>query len=147
MDISFHVNVADKLDYGCRLLRKAYASGAQVAVTAEPSVLQQMDELIWRFSALDFIPHCALDASGGVRQRFTPVLLTEQPAHCAHHEVLINLGLGIPPGFEGFARLIEVVADKPAELQAGRQRWKHYTGLGHVLTKHDRSPSTQGVSS
>ncbi len=147
IEISFHVNVADKLTYGCRLLRKAYASGAKVAVTAEREVLQQLDELIWRFSPTDFIPHCTLGASGESRQTFTPVLLTEQPADCSHHEVLINLGLGIPPGFENFERLIEVVAVDQQELLAGRQRWKQYVGLGHALKKHDRSPSAMGSPS
>lgn len=138
-DISFHVNVSDKLTYGCRLLRKAYASGAQVAVTAEAEVLQHLNELIWQFSPADFIPHCLLDDVGEVRQIFTPVLLTEQPADCSHQEVLINLGLSIPRGFEGFERLIEVVADDQEELLAGRQRWKHYSGLGYALKKHDRN--------
>lgn len=138
-EISFHVNVSDKLTYGCRLLRKAYASGAQVAVTAEAGVLQHLNELIWQFSPADFIPHCLLDDVGEARQIFTPVLLTEQPADCSHQEVLINLGLSIPRGFESFERLIEVVADDQEELLAGRQRWKHYAGLGYALKKHDRN--------
>lgn len=147
MEISFHVNVTDKLAYGCRLLRKAYASGAKVAVTAEPEVLQQMDGLVWQFSPADFIPHCILDASGEPRQTFTPVLLTDQPADCVHHEVLINLGLAIPAGFEMFERMIEVVADDRHELLAGRQRWRHYAGLGYTLKKHDRSSSAMGSPS
>ena len=147
IEISFHVNVADKLTYGCRLLRKAYASGAKVAVTAEPEVLQQLDELIWQFSPADFIPHCFFNSNNEPRQAFTPVLLTEQPADCSHHEVLINLGLGIALGFEGFERLIEVVADNQQDLLAGRQRWKHYAGLGYTLKKHDRNLSASGSSS
>lgn len=143
-EVSFHVNVADKLAYGCRLLRKAYASGAQVTVTAEAEVLQRLDQLIWHFSPADFIPHRWIDGNGEACDTFTPVFLTQQPAQCAHREVLINLGLGIPPGFEEFDRLIEVVADDQEELLAGRQRWKHYSALGHVPKKHDRHPA--GVS-
>ena len=40
-EIIFHVNVPDKLAYSCRLLRKAYLSGARVSVTAEPDVLAE----------------------------------------------------------------------------------------------------------
>jgi hypothetical protein len=35
-EIAFHFNVPDKLAYSCRLLRKAYLSGARVVVTGEP---------------------------------------------------------------------------------------------------------------
>ena len=47
-DIEFHVNVPDKLHYSCRLLRKAYRSGANAVVTAEPELLLQLDQHLIR---------------------------------------------------------------------------------------------------
>ncbi len=41
--IAFHFNVPGKLDYACRLLRKAVQSGSQVAVVAEQALLTQSD--------------------------------------------------------------------------------------------------------
>lgn len=135
-EIAFHFNVPDKLAYSCRLLRKAYLSGARVAVTAEPDVLAELDALLWRFSAAEFIPHCTASAPAATLAA-TPILLAESLANCPHHEVLVNLGQGIPAGFEGFERCIEVVAQGPEDIKDGRGRWKHYVARGYVLTRHD----------
>ena len=35
-DIAFHTGIGNPLDYACRLLRKAYRSGARVAVHRHP---------------------------------------------------------------------------------------------------------------
>jgi DNA polymerase-3 subunit chi len=135
-EIAFHFNVPDKLAYSCRLLRKAYLSGARVAVTAEPEVLAELDALLWSFSSAEFVPHCAASASA-ITMAATPIVLAESLAQCSHHEVLVNLGQGIPAGFEGFERVIEVVALPPEDLMAGRSRWKHYAARGYALKRHD----------
>lgn len=135
-EVAFHFNVPDKLTYSCRLLRKAWQSGAKVVVTAEPGVLAELDTLLWSFSAAEFVPHCTLGASL-ITLSATPVVLAESLAGCQHHEVLVNLGQTIPAGFEGFERCIEVVALPPDEVIAGRRRWKHYVARGYSLVKHD----------
>lgn len=135
-DISFHFNVADQLLHTCRLLRKACATGAKVAVTAEPDALTQLDQLLWSFSATEFVPHCRAN-SGATLMEDLSVLLVESPAKCPHHGVLVNLGLTIPDGFERFERFIEVVTTGPEERIAARDRWKHYSVRGYALQKHD----------
>ena len=134
--IDFHVNVADRLVYGCRLLRKVYLSGSQVVVTGSPGLLAELDDWLWRFSALEFVPHCYASAAL-TTLAVTPVVLADTLSDCGHREVLVNLGTEIPAGFEGFERFIEVVAAVPAEAEAGRQRWKHYKARGYQLVKHD----------
>jgi len=57
-EVAFHFNVPDKLSYGCRLLRKAWGSGAQVVVIGGPETLESLDLMLWTFSALEFVPHC-----------------------------------------------------------------------------------------
>ena len=143
-EIAFHFNVPDKLAYSCRLLRKAYLSGARVVVTAEPGVLAELDTLLWSFSATEFVPHCTSDASL-ITLSATPVVLAESLADCPHHEVLVNLGQTISAGFEGFERCIEVVALPPEDVMAGRGRWKHYVARGYSLVKHDLSQPGGGA--
>ena len=143
-EIAFHFNVPDKLTYSCRLLRKAYLSGARVVVTAEPGVLAELDTLLWSFSATEFVPHCTSDASL-MTLSATPVVLAESLADCPHHEVLVNLGQTIPAGFEGFERCIEVVALPTEDVMAGRRRWKHYVAHGYSLVKHDLSQPGAGA--
>ncbi|MDB5744064.1 MAG: polymerase chi subunit [Polaromonas sp.] len=142
--IAFHFNVPDKLAYGCRLVRKAYLSGARIAVTAEPALLAEFDALLWRFSPAEFVPHCAAHALS-TTVRATPIVLAASPADCSDREVLVNLGQGIPAGFEGFARLIEVVSMLPQDVQTGRDRWKHYAKRGYDLVRHDLAKTGAGA--
>ncbi|MDZ4145642.1 MAG: DNA polymerase III subunit chi [Burkholderiales bacterium] len=135
-EIAFHFNASDKLAYTCRLLRKAVASGARVVVTAEPPTLQQLDVALWTFSALDFLPHCAAQATPEVVAR-SPIVLTGVPADAPHQQVLVNLSDNLPDGFERFERLIEVVSGDAADRQAARQRWKHYADRGYAIVRHD----------
>ncbi|MBE7941039.1 MULTISPECIES: DNA polymerase III subunit chi [Ramlibacter] len=134
--IEFHFNAPSRLDYACRLLRKAALRGARVAVTGAPATLQELDTALWTFSATDFVPHCSASAPAEVLA-LTPVVLCEQPTRSPHHAVLLNLGEGVPEGFERFERLIEVVTlDEDDRLRA-RERWKHYKARGYALERKD----------
>ena len=139
--IDFHVNVADKLAYSCRLLRKAYQSGARIVVTGDDDMLAELDARLWTFSAEDFVPHCRADAAPATLSATPIVLMTGSLADCAHDDVLVNLGLEVAAGFERFARLIEVANQTPEDLAAARQRWRHYQALGHPPKKHEFAPS------
>lgn len=135
--VEFHVHVPDKLAYSCRLLRKAYRSGARVAVIAEPEVLMELDRLLWRFSPVEFVPHCRAGASLASLVA-SPIVLTQSltVSACAGRVVALNLGRSIPAGFENFERLLEVVTLDESEILAGRNRWRHYAAAGHALKKH-----------
>ncbi|MES2509960.1 MAG: DNA polymerase III subunit chi [Pseudomonadota bacterium] len=135
-EIEFHFNVSDKLQYGCRLLRKAYRAGNRVVVTAEADVLAELDQLLWQFSPTEFLPHCTATAAAP-SLAMTPILLTERPEVCAPESVLINLGQGIPAGFDRFERFIELVSGQAADRLAGRERWKSYAAAGVALKRFD----------
>jgi len=138
-EISFHFNVADRLGYACRLLRKATRRGARVVVTAPPALLSQLDRQLWTFETAGFVPHVHAQPHQELasRLRGTPVWLTAQVGTAPHQDVLLNMGDEVVDGFESFARVIELVpVEGPARL-AGRARWKHYADRGYVLLKHD----------
>lgn len=137
-EISFHVNVPEKLAYSCRLLRKAYSTGARVAVIGEPEVLTELDQLLWSFSQTEFLPHCRADAPESIIFA-SPILLADSISSLSHHEILVNLGRAIPEDFGRFDRFIEVVASAHDDAAAGRGRWKHYSARGYALTKYDRA--------
>ena len=135
--IDFHVNAPAKLAYACRLARKGHASGSRMVFYAsDRALLERFDRELWTFSALAFIPHChARSDLAGV----TPILLAG-PADadaCAHHEVIVNLDRQYPAFFSRFDRLIELVEADPADLDAGRARWKFYKDRGYSLTRYD----------
>lgn len=135
-EVAFHFNVPDKLQYSCRLLRKAWGSGARVVVTGEADTLHRLDQLLWTFSALEFVPHCQLGAPAATVAA-SPVLLASALDACPHHEVLVNLGQDVPTGFERFERFIELVTPADDDRAAARTRWKHYTDRGYEMKRHD----------
>ena len=136
-EVAFHFNVAEKLGYACRLVRKAAGSGSKVVVTGHPELLRRLDTELWTFSALEFIPHGMAGSAEREVVDASPVVLAESPRETPHHEVLVNLGERVPEGFEGFDRLIEVVTPDDADRQLARSRWKHYADRGYAITRHD----------
>lgn len=136
--IEFHFNAPERLKYACRLLRKASAQNLRIGVVGSPASLRQLDAALWIFSAVDFLPHSTAADSPEI-QEASPILLSEDPAACAGRQVLVNLGDEVPAGFEGFERLIEIVAVDDHGRMTARQRWKHYTAQGYDLLQHDLS--------
>ncbi|RPH67182.1 MAG: DNA polymerase III subunit chi [Burkholderiales bacterium] len=135
--IDFHFNAPDKLQYGCRLVRKVYRAHHKVLVWwDDPVRLAEFDRMLWAFSQQEFIPHVsAIDPLADE----TPVLLAAEPAETAFHEVLINLGSATPPMFSRFDRLIEVVATGESDRDAARERWRFYRDRGYPMHRHDLS--------
>jgi DNA polymerase-3 subunit chi len=136
-EIAFHFNVPDKIGYACRLLRKAAARGSKIVVTGEPDVLRSLDADLWTFSQLDFIPHCYAPVAEPHVLAASPVVLADSARSAPHHDVLVNLGAGVPEGFERFERLIEVVAQDEGERVPARRRWRHYADRGYAIVKHE----------
>jgi DNA polymerase-3 subunit chi len=133
--IDFHLVDSDKLGYGCRLVRKIYRAKQHVVVCCDDPVrLKAFDEALWTFSPQDFVPHVmASDALAGE----TPVVLAASADVLPWHEVLVNLGDGLPEGFARFERLIEVVGGGEDDRMRGRERWRFYRDRGYPLENHE----------
>lgn len=134
--IDFHTNVANRLDYACRLTRKVYLAGKTLVVLGERPILAAFDAALWTFSALEFVPHCMSDSPLAPQ---TPVVLTGDIETVPHHAVLLNLGSSVPDNFARFERLLEVLGKSPDELEAGRDRYRFYRDRGYVLTTHKQA--------
>lgn len=137
--VAFHFNVPDRRAYACRLLRKAYLSGARVAVTGEAALLDELDRLLWTFQPLEFVPHwrgpdlVALPA----RQQDTPLVLVGRHAPTRGHDVLVNLGRQVPDGFEQYRRVIEIVSRHELDREEARARWRAYGARGCTIERHE----------
>jgi DNA polymerase III subunit chi len=140
LKVEFHSGVAEPLAHTCRLLRKAHAAGARVVVHGPVALLNQLDQALWTFDALSFVPHVRLRAGErpSAQRARTPTWLVDDVTAVAEREVLVNLGSEMVEGWEAFARVIEVVAaDEPA-VQAGRQRWRRYKARQDIeLVNHN----------
>ena len=151
--IDFHSNVADKLEYACRLTRKIWSATPagqpvrNIVMVGEKADLKKLDELLWTFSATDFLPHSFIDDENAAE---TPIVLTDDFASTAlhgvpHADVMIHLGMRMPKDVAAlvarFPRIVEVVTVDDAERLAGRERYKAYRDLGHELHNFDQSKS------
>ena len=147
--IDFHSNVSDQLLYTCRLIRKALSTPCKVVVRHQDEQQQvALNQLLWRFSEVDFLPHVLLDMDGNhPLAHHTPVLLSvlDQPVRLHQHAhqqaqthaqtlILINLGTSAPSGINRYDRLIEIVPVDPQAIDAGRTRYRFYQKNGYPLT-------------
>jgi DNA polymerase-3 subunit chi len=132
--IDFHSDVPDKIAYTCRLVRKARAANCRmVLLTKDSEELAALDEALWTFSQLDFLPHTTADDALGPS---TPIILTDSDtAEVPHHEVLINLSGNTPAHFARFERMIEIICAQEDDRRAGRERYRFYQQRGYPL-KH-----------
>ncbi len=131
--IDFHSNVPDKINYTCRLIRKARAADCRIVVfDNNRAQLNLLNEALWTFSESDFLPHVLLDDPLMAQ---TAIILTEDDsANFPHYELLINLTQNVPNDFSRFARIIEVIATEQQDTLAGRERYRHYQQRGISLT-------------
>ena len=144
-EVAFHFGAPDRLDYTCRLLRKATASGARLLVRSSAAETAALDAALWSLKPTDFITHCDARAADAIRSRSSVLLVDAQAALDSSFPVLVNLADDVPEGFEQFQRVIEVVSTDEHDRNLARQRWKHYTGQGYTITRHDLKLRGEGA--
>lgn len=135
-EVSFHFNVANKLRHACFLLRKAYRQQRPMGVVGPAHELRALDTALWEVSALDFVPHCLADAADHVLSA-TPIVLAPDCEAIRHSDMLLHMGAEMAPGFERFARLVEIVGLDLEDRQQARQRWRYYADRGYSITRWD----------
>lgn len=136
-EVKFHFNVPDKALYACRLARKAARSGARLLIVGPQAQLQQLDGLLWSFSATDFVAH-AWWSHDADTARFAPVLLAERAPPGGLADAVLHLGDTVAQDCESWGRIIELVsASDEADRQRARERWRSYRDRGWTIDRHD----------
>lgn len=132
--IEFRTDIADKISYTCRWVRKALSLSSPpkiVLFSSDRTQLVKLDEALWTFSDQDFLPHAMANDPKAAR---APVILTDNDIiELPHHQILVNLSDVIPSCFAQFERLIELVSTDQADAAAGRERYAHYRQRGYTL--------------
>ncbi|MDO9146142.1 MAG: DNA polymerase III subunit chi [Hydrogenophaga sp.] len=138
-EVAFHFNAPDKQGYACRLLRKGYLKGARLLVRTDVRALEALDSALWAFTSGEFIPHGREGDAPSLLRRSPIQLYTELPESVENSAsvVVVNLRDSLPPRYERFARVIEIVTfDENDRLQA-RERWRAYKQRGIDPVRHD----------
>jgi DNA polymerase-3 subunit chi len=132
--VDFYFNAADKLQVACRLAGKALAQGKRLLIYAQADTAQSIDRLLWTWPATGFVPHCR---AGDVLAAETPVLVATEGDATPDCDILLNLGREMPPAFERYERLLEVVARDDDDRLAARERYRFYRERGYRVANHD----------
>jgi DNA polymerase III subunit chi len=117
------------LPTACRLCEKAVSSGKRVHVHApDESVAQEFDRLLWVYKQGGFIGHERVGASSDPSPATVLIGRDEPPP--SHRDVLVNLAPAVPPFFDRFERVLEIVAGDATTRGKSRERFKYYRDRG-----------------
>ena len=134
-EIKFFFNVDNKINFACKLAKKAYEGGRKLVVYAPaPALADEFDRALWTFSQLSFVPHVK---SGHPLAAETPIVVARDDAGLAHHEALLNLGDDPPPFFSRFEALREVVLADDEDRARARERARYYKSRGFEVSHMD----------
>ncbi len=121
--------------FACRLTEKAYLKDLKIVIVSDTLAdAQALDELLWTFNDRSFIPHKVCLDEQSVDPA-TAVHLTVETALPAA-DLLVNLSQRLPPQFQRYARVAEVIDADEERRRQGRERFKAYRDLKLPLETH-----------
>ena len=135
--VQFYHNTPDRLALTCELVARAYGSGRKVAVRMpDRTSAQAFDRLLWTREPLAFVPHVLADSPLAGE---TPIVIGADPLNSAwpHADTLFNLAPDVPPDYQAFKLVVEIVGQTEDERLPARARWAHYRDLGLELKAFD----------
>ena len=134
-EIKFFFNVDNKLNFACKMAKRAYDDGRKLIVYApSPRLADEFDRLLWTFSQLSFVPHVK---AGHPLAAETPIVIANDDSGLTHHDSLLNIGDDPPPFFSRFDALREVVSCDENDVVRARERFRFYKSRGFDVQKQD----------
>ena len=129
--VDFYSGVEDKLRTACTLTHKAMQNSVRVLLhVPEETTATALDQLLWEYPALAFMPHCR---STEPSARTMPVVIDHLGESFPHNELLISLHTACLPFFSRFERLIEIVSRDETDARLGRERFSFYRDHGYQI--------------
>jgi DNA polymerase III subunit chi len=122
--------------FACRLTEKAFLKNLQIVIVSDTLAdAQALDELLWTFNERSFVPHKVCLDERAVDPA-TPVHLTVGATAIPCTDLLINLAQKLPPQYQGYTRIAEVIDADEERRRLGRERFKAYRDLKLTLETH-----------
>lgn len=128
--IDFAFGAKNRILKACEVAYQRFLAGQQVLVyCTDAKRLQAFSKGLWGIEKTAFVPHVdvADPSAASVLVRTT----SKEPASALQDGQetpwLLNLDVACPPGYEHFARVIEIVSGHEQDRQFARERWKLYS--------------------
>lgn len=129
----------DVFRFVCRLVDKAYTLQKKIYLQVNSDEEgQRLDELLWTFRDISFIPHCYLGINT-ILEPLLPVNIATKKPNALNADILFNLSNEVPNYFPEFSRIIEVVSEEKTNKNQSRQKYKFYKTKNCQLTTHNIS--------
>ena len=120
----------------CQLVEKARREGYDIYIhAASRDEAATLDDLLWTFRDISFLPHAAVNAAEAVED--CPVIIGWEGATPPARRVLINLSGTVPANAHGYERIVEVVPSDPDARRQARVRYKDYRQRGVEMHTHN----------
>ena len=127
----------------CQLTEKIRKEGYDIYIHAASSEeAATIDDLLWTFRDISFLPHTAIDSADAVED--CPVIIGWDGETPLARRVLINLSGAVPDNPDAYERIIEVVPSEPAHRQQARLRYKDYRDKGLEMHSHNIESGNPG---
>lgn len=126
-----HLNEQDRVQgIAHLLLRRGRLTPHVLIFCPDTTLMHQLDDKLWTIHPESFLAH-GIAGNDAKKNAAHPILLTLEPCHDNHPEVLFNAGLEVPPDLDGFSSVVDFVdAWSEPLLQASRERFRIYRKLG-----------------
>ncbi len=128
-------NSLSPLLYTVRLVEKAFRLGHRLYVhTTDAAQTQALSDQLWQREG-SFLAHCTQTSATGSR-----IMISHKGDPGDHDGVLVNLAGIIPPFFQHFQRVAEIVPGLPGARSQSRDNFRFYREKGYALKTHNISP-------
>lgn len=128
-------NSLSPLLYTVRLVEKAFRLGHRLYIhTADATQTNALSDQLWQRQE-SFLAH-----STDVGNADSAILVSHQGQPGSHCGVLVNLAGIIPPFFQQFQRIAEIVPGRPESRSQSRDNFRFYKEKGYALKTHNISP-------
>tara|TARA_B100001079_G_scaffold195130_1_gene168825 strand:+ start:67 stop:474 length:408 start_codon:yes stop_codon:yes gene_type:complete len=120
--------------FACIIASKAWSAGNYVYMyTESEDVTKRMDNLLWTFRDISFIPH---EIYNETENNGTPVTIGHGDRFPNHSQVMINLDNKVPEFANKFNRIIEIVESNEKKKEIARQRYRQYKKGDYEIHNH-----------
>lgn len=119
--------------FACRFLEKAFKQGNRVLVrTNNSKESDELNELLWTFKDISFIPHHSYSDTFD-----SPIMISHVELEANDREVLVNLTDSIPPSFQNFLHIVEIVGTTADAKNKSREKYRFYREQNLELETHN----------
>jgi len=120
--------------FACIIASKAWSAGNYVYMyTESEDVTKRMDNLLWTFRDISFLPH---EIYNETENDGAPVTIGHGEHFPNHSQVMINLNNKVPEFANKFNRIIEIVESNEEKKEIARQRYRQYKKNDYEIHNH-----------